>query len=327
MVLVVIGLLRMIPMKTRLLAPLYISSLVLVLLVVGQGGLSVLIGFLRQQAASWVTHTLLVEREGERLLSAALNESTGLRGYLLTRNRASLEPYWQGQVAFHSSLDHLYRLVQGNPAQLKRLNEIKAVHERWHRQFAQKALSGSANNSTLAGKTLFDPLRSLVRTLLQHEEIIRDERNHQLHQLYQLNTVLNLFSTLVILAGVGLNLWLLHQRIEVPLHQLTEASQAWRTGQMEVRLDYAAPDEIGRLAEVLDAMASEIRCRQERNEVRNQQLEEPDLRLVPRPAYPPACHPHYASLYAGRSFWTREQRLERRARRVLPSQRRSPQAG
>jgi CHASE3 domain sensor protein len=76
-------------MKSRLLTPLYISSLILVLLVVGQGCLSILIGARRQQAAAWVTHTLLVEREGERLLSAALEQQTGLRGYLLTKTALS----------------------------------------------------------------------------------------------------------------------------------------------------------------------------------------------------------------------------------------------
>lgn len=43
---------------------------------------------------------------------------------------------------------------------------------------------------------------------------------------------------------------------------------------MEARLDYASTDEIGRLAEVLNTMASEICDRQQRTEIRNQQLED-----------------------------------------------------
>jgi hypothetical protein len=52
--------------------------------------------------------------------------------------------------------------------------------------------------------------------------------------------MLDILSTGVILAGVGLNLWLFHRRVQVPLQRLTVAGQAWRAGQMETRLDYAA---------------------------------------------------------------------------------------
>lgn len=142
------------PLKTRLLAPLYISSLVLVLLVVGQGCLNLVIAVVTQQAAGCVNHTLLVD------------------------------------------------------------------------------------------------------------------------QFNQINTPANILSTVAILAGVSLNIWFLHRRVEVPLRHLTKVGQAWRAGQMEVRLEYSSPDEIGQLARVLDTMAGEIRHRQERTEARNQQLED-----------------------------------------------------
>ena len=94
------------------------------------------------------------------------------------------------------------------------------------------------------------------------------------NHLYQMKIPLDMLSIVVLLVGVGLNLWLLHRRVGVPLRHLTEVGQAWREGHMEVRLDYSSSDEIGRLAEVLNAMAGEIRDRQERSEVRNQQLED-----------------------------------------------------
>lgn len=246
----------------------------LVLLVVGQECLSLLIGIQRQRAAEWVTHTLIVEREGENLLSAALEEQTSLGGYLLTKDKAYLETYRTGQTAFRSSLSRLYTLVQDNPAQLKQLDRIREVHNHWQSQYAQGVLSGSVNRPTLAGKTLFDSLGNQVRTLQQHEEILLGERNQRLHQLYQLNTALDILTTVAIALGVSFNIWLLHRRVEVPLRQLTEVGEAWRADRMEVRLDYASADEIGRLAEVLDAMASQIRERQERSKARNQQLED-----------------------------------------------------
>lgn len=261
-------------LKIRLLTPLYISFFVLMLLMVGQGSLSFLIGFLHQQVASWVTYTLMIESQGEGLLSDALKEETSMGDYLLTNDKAFLESYRKEQTAFRSRLNHLYILVQDNPAQLKHLDEIKDIHDRWQSQFAQRAISGSATRSTLVWKTLPNPLHTQVQALLQHEKTLLGERNHRLHQLNQMKTALDILSTVAFLAGVSLNLWFLARRLDVSLRQLTEAAQAWRDGKMEVQLDYGFPNEIGRLAGVLNAMASEIRYRQEQTEARNRQLEE-----------------------------------------------------
>jgi signal transduction histidine kinase len=116
-------------------------------------------------------------------------------------------------------------------------------------------------------------MRPIVDELLENEEKVLNQRQQQFQQLSQLKTALDIFSLGIILAGVGWNIWLLRRRVELPLRHLTEVGQAWRKGNLEVRLNYSSPDEIGRLAEVLDTMASEIRSRQELNQKRNQQLE------------------------------------------------------
>jgi signal transduction histidine kinase len=265
--------LTQLPLKSRLFAPLYISFLVLVLLIVGQQSLSLWIRVLSQRAATLVNDTLLVQREGERLLSAAIDEEMALRDYLLIKDRASIEAYSKAQTAFSNSLNRLYTLVQDDLGE-QHLDEIKYLNYCWQRQIAQRAFSGFDIRFTLAGKSLLDPLRTQVLTLLQYQDILLGERNYRLQQLYQINTVVDILSTVTILTGVALNLRLLYRRVEVPLRQLTEVGEAWRMGQMKVRLDYSSPDEIGRLARVLDAMAAEVRHRQQRIEVRNQQLED-----------------------------------------------------
>jgi signal transduction histidine kinase len=239
-----------------------------------QGTLSVLLENQYQQTASWITHSLIVERQTERLLSAALDEQTSLRGYLLTEDKTFLEPYrMKAQTNFDNSFNQLQNLVKHNPTQLQKLKQLKEIYDNWQKQFAQKVLAGTANKTTLPGKTLFDPMRPIVDELLENEEKVLNQRQQQFQQLSQLKTALDIFSLGIILAGVGWNIWLLRRRVELPLRHLTEVGQAWRKGNLEVRLNYSSPDEIGRLAEVLDTMASEIRSRQELNQKRNQQLE------------------------------------------------------
>jgi len=262
-------------LQKRLLAPLYTSFLLLISLVVVQGYLNFLLELYYQRAVASVTHSLLVEREAERLLSAVLDEQTSLRGYLLTRDRTFLEPYrTKAQATFQTSFNQLQTLVQENPAQLRQLAQIKAIYDNWQQKFAQKVLAGTASRTTLPGKTLFDPMRRIVDTLLENEDKRLHQRKRELKQLSQIKTGVEIFNLGIILAGVVWNLWLLRRRVEVPLHQLTKVGQAWRAGQLEVRLEYSSPDEIGRLAEVLDVMASEIRDRQERSQMRHQQLQD-----------------------------------------------------
>ena len=260
--------------KNRLFTPLYTSFLLLVLLLLVQGVLNVFIKVLHQQTFDWVNDSLLIERETERLLSSALDEQTTVRGYLITKEAEFLESYKNANSAFGSSFNRLYTLVKDNPTQTGQLNDIKAIHDRWQSQFVQRVFAGTASKTTLPGKILFDPMRGIVKSILKHEQKVLGDRQQQLRQIYNIQTALNIFNIVVVLAGVGWNLWYLRRRVEIPLRQLTFVGGAWREGRLDVRLDYSSPDEIGRLAVVLDAMAEEIRDRQQSSHLRNQQLED-----------------------------------------------------
>ena len=261
--------------RDRLLRPLYISSFLLIGLVLLQGRLSQVLETRQRQTVSSINHSLAVERYVERLLGSALEEQTSLRGYLITGDLTTLETYrTTARSKFQTSLERLRELVQGNPTQRQELETIKTIYDGWQIGFAEKVLAGTASRTILPAKYLFDPMRPLMRSLLAQEEQAMQQQQRQLQTLNQFKTGFDRFSVLVIVLGVGWNLWLLRQRVEVPLHQLTQVGQAWRTGQLEVRLTYTASDEIGRLAIVLDAMAREIRDRQANSQQRHQQLED-----------------------------------------------------
>lgn len=244
------------------------------LLLVVQGVLNLFVEDLQQQAFDWVTHSLLVERETERLLSSALDEQTTVRGYLITQDAEFLSPYRNANNSFLFSFNRLKTLVKYNPTQIKQLNQIEAIHDRWQRQFVSRVFAGTASKTSLPGKILFDPMREIVKTLLKQEEKILGDRQQQLNRIYHIQAGLHVFNVIVVLAGISWNLWYLRRRVEIPLRQLTFVGKAWREGKMDVRLDYSSGDEIGRLAVVLDSMAAEIRDRQECSQMRNQQLED-----------------------------------------------------
>ena len=240
--------------KTHLFTPLYASFSVLVLLILGQEGLNLSIELIKSRTADLVTHTLLVERQGENLLHALIDESS-----------ASLEADTKAQRAFHSSFNRLYNLLQDNPTQLKLLDRINSIHDSWQRELHKRAIC-DASRYTLASKILYDSLLTQVLLLLEREEILLDEGKQRLNQLYHINTAVNIFASAIVLAGVGWNLRLWHRQVLVPLRKLTEVDK--------VRTCYSSAEESGQMAEVLDVMASEVRQRQQRIEVRNQHLED-----------------------------------------------------
>ena len=261
-------------LKTRLFAPLYSSLVILVCLLLGKEGIILYVRLLQQQTVDRVTHSFQVKREGERLLNAVLEEKVALRGYLLNSDPIFLEKYQSEQETFNTSLEQLSQLLQEDADQLEKLHRIEAFHRQWQSQFAQKVFEGAENKPELMVQSSLDPLRSLVGNVLQREKELLNQHNHRLSRLNQMDIGLSILSTGVIFVGMGLNLWLLRRRVEMPLKQLTRVSQAWQAGQLETQLDYSSPDEIGQLADVLDTMARDINARQEWIQLRNQQLED-----------------------------------------------------
>ena len=115
--------------KASLFTPLYSCFLMLVLLTVGQQCLNLSIEQKTRHTVDWVTHTLLVEKEAEHLLNAAVDEE-----------RATLEHYTQKHSAFSNSFNHLYNIVKDNHTQLKQLEQIKYLHNRWQSELERMKL-------------------------------------------------------------------------------------------------------------------------------------------------------------------------------------------
>lgn len=259
----------------HLFAPLYIIFLVLVVLILGQQGLNLWLQHFNHEVAVEVTHTLVVERKGEQLLNSLIDEKEALiKDYSQSQFSRGLEN--ESNFLFCNSFNNLYNLVQDNPDQLKQLNSIKNLYNNWRSELNYKApYDGVSISSTyVTFDTLFSSLRSEIGILIEREEMLLDKRRNNFYQLSDINTAINIFSTVTILVAVGLNVQFLHRRLQVPLHELTEIAKLWRQGKMSVKFSYSYDDEIGQLARVLNGIADETQNRQKSVEVQNQQLED-----------------------------------------------------
>ncbi len=115
--------------------------------------------------------------EVDRAMEALVNIETGERGFALTGQEASLQPYTAGKQAFQQHLDRALALTEGNDAQQGRLKEL-AQHQRdWLAQAIDPVVAQrrAAVDGDLAqvvatvqagkGKAGMDAMRALVAQL------------------------------------------------------------------------------------------------------------------------------------------------------------------
>ena len=107
--------------------------------VLAAGGLAllILVGVLTalmvervNNAADWTAHSLQVGAQATELLSETQDLKIGERGYVLTGDKAFLEPYQSALAQIPASLEQLRSLVADNPDQVRRLERLrKAISE------------------------------------------------------------------------------------------------------------------------------------------------------------------------------------------------------
>jgi PAS domain S-box-containing protein len=172
-----------------------------------------------------IDHTDRITAQLNELERLVVDQETGLRGYQLTRDPTTLEPYQNAEGQLHQTLDRLLLLVREDPDQLRRLRQVRDSHELWM-GFAGRAMdnlrAGKLFGDTgldLNGAQLMAALRTQLGAMTQVEVHRRDEEVQSTNsQVRTLMTVL-LASSI----GVGIVLGIYTQR------NMKKVSAAFRT--------------------------------------------------------------------------------------------------
>jgi PAS domain S-box-containing protein len=108
----------------RLLA-LPVAALTVLALILGFGLQDV------QRSAREVDHSDLITAHANNLIKLMVDEETGLRGFLLTKDRLFLQPFHEADEQLEPEFATLFSLLQNRPKQTARLKSIQATHQRW----------------------------------------------------------------------------------------------------------------------------------------------------------------------------------------------------
>lgn len=133
-----------------------------------------------REETRWVEHSREVLAEahlGQRLL---LDQETGLRGYLLTRERTFLEPWESGVKQFPSVLDRLFNLASDNAAQQTRVSALRDQHAKWQaaaeHEISAPETGAAIVSAALERKSMMDKMRAVFQEVLDAENQLLKER-------------------------------------------------------------------------------------------------------------------------------------------------------
>jgi PAS domain S-box-containing protein len=101
-----------------------VAALAILALILGYGLQRV------EESANAVDRADVVILHANRLTKLIVDEETGLRGFLLTRNPAFLEPMHTADLQIEPEFDTLFTLVH-RPDQVSRLQRLQATHKQW----------------------------------------------------------------------------------------------------------------------------------------------------------------------------------------------------
>src|ERR1700678_1782413 len=155
-----------------------------------------------------IDHTDRITAQLNELERLVVDQETGLRGYQLTRDATTLEPYQNAEGQLHATLDRLLYLVREDPDQLMRLRQIRDSHELWM-GFAGKALDNLRAGTVFGdpaldinGAQLMAALRTQIDTMTQVEIKRRDE------EVRSTNARVRTLMTILVASSIGIGFFL-----------------------------------------------------------------------------------------------------------------------
>ncbi|PBJ16076.1 response regulator [Flavobacterium sp. ACN6] len=130
---------------------------------------------------AWVNHTQDVIYNLNTASSIITDAQTSMRGYLISGNKEYLEEHYNAEKEVNTYFEKLDELTVDNPAQQKRLNELKPLRANFfkylHNQVVKKQLGGANVTFDLQeGKKMMDELRSKFKSIEKSEQVLLKER-------------------------------------------------------------------------------------------------------------------------------------------------------
>ena len=214
-----------------------------------------------EQTSQWITHTYKVLDNLNAVTASMVDQETGLRGYMLTENKGSLEPLLQGKKEYAAHMEEVRRLTADNAEQQKRLAEIDDAVKAWHEKVADPTLKMIEAKETEkarqierdgVGKQFFDRIRKGAAEVENAERKLLDLRDKEAKAALTGITWAILASALLMLVLAAVITLVLSNAISRPVSAMTGVMTKLASGDTSVDVPaIGRGDEIGQMAQAV----------------------------------------------------------------------------
>ncbi|MGN6694687.1 MAG: sensor histidine kinase [Aquihabitans sp.] len=192
----------------------------------------------------------------QQLGTSMVDQETGIRGYVLTRDDRLLQPYTKGRATQAKTSAEIRRAMHGDPSEdevIAALEKVESAMDDWRDSVADPLLDGPADQSDLdatfiLSTAVFDEVRAqqeaLVAILGEQREVARQNLEDTTSRL-----VVSVGATIALFGAVALGgSWILRRRVVAPVDQVVQAADAVAGGNLETPIEVKGPAEIELLA-------------------------------------------------------------------------------
>jgi CHASE3 domain sensor protein len=203
----------------------------------------------------------------QRMLTALVDQETGVRGYLLTGDEAFLEPYVDGRTSGPADLDRLRALLADDDDVLAALDRIESRIEAWQTLGADFEINARSEGrvevveSLVAAGTarrFFDDIRTEFTDLSGRLNDDADALRANLDRLDDLLLAVDVATLALALALLALAAFLARWWFTRPLDALTRSVQEVAGGSLRSTITVDGPPDFTALAADVDAMRRRI---------------------------------------------------------------------
>jgi signal transduction histidine kinase len=231
----------------------------------------------------------------DQLVTAMLNEETGVRGYAVNGTDADLSPYTDGLKQEQQLTGQLSDYLRTRPALAAQLRDVQARIDAWHGVVADPVIARvrSGDHAGALGliddhaRDLFNQVRSSLTTLQNAILVLRNTSVDQLtHASDRIVRLLIAAAGVVLLAGILLAT-LLRYLVTRPVATLAGEVRRIAAGDYNHVIDNDGPPEVAELGRDVDGMRrkivndlEDVRAARQSIEAANQRLEQQAAELT-----------------------------------------------
>jgi methyl-accepting chemotaxis protein len=207
----------------------------------------------------WNTHTYKVLASIDDVVAGMVDQETGLRGYLLSEKKEFLDPYNSGRKRMADAWKQSKELTADNPAQQRRLDDLKAAIDQWHNNVAEREIAMMSNPATVqaaremeaggAGKASFDAIRQIAAEIRSVESGLLKTRSAEQDSAIAASstaTWVGMIAAALLSTLLGI---LLARGLSLPITGISDVMRALAANDKSVQVPYRdRGDEIGKMA-------------------------------------------------------------------------------